>query len=31
MPEEKNLEEIKKFWPKNAPDIDKVQKYINKL
>ena len=30
MPEEKNLEEIKKFWPKNAPDIDKVQKYINK-
>ena len=30
MPEEKNLEEIKKFWPKNAPDINSVQKYINK-
>ncbi len=30
MPEEKNLEEIKKFWPKNAPNINSVQKYINK-
>ncbi len=30
MSEEKNLEEIKKFWPKNAPNIDSVPKYINK-
>ena len=30
MPEEKNLEEIKKFWPKNAPNINSLQKYINK-
>ena len=30
MSEEKNLEEIKKFWPKNAPDINSVPKYINK-
>ena len=30
MSEEKNLEEIKKFWPQNAPDINNVQKYINK-
>tara|TARA_Y200000002_G_scaffold182170_1_gene150295 strand:- start:60 stop:929 length:870 start_codon:yes stop_codon:yes gene_type:complete len=30
MSEEKNLEAIKKFWPKNAPDINSVQKYINK-
>ena len=30
MSEEKNLEEIKKFWPQNAPDINSVQKYINK-
>ena len=30
MSEEKNLEEIKKFWPKDAPDINSVPKYINK-
>ena len=30
MSEEKNLEAIKKFWPKDAPDINSVQKYINK-
>ena len=30
MSEEKNLEEIKKFWPKNAPDINSVPKYIDK-
>ena len=30
MSEEKNLEEIKKFWPQNAPDINSVKKYINK-
>ena len=30
MSEEKNLENIKKFWPKDAPDINSVQKYINK-
>ena len=30
MSGEKNLEEIKKFWPKNAPDISSVPKYINK-
>ena len=30
MSEEKNLEEIKNFWPKNAPDINSVPKYINK-
>ena len=30
MFEEKKLEEIKKFWPKDAPNIDSVPKYINK-
>jgi len=25
-----SLEEIKKFWPKNAPDISNVQKYVSK-
>ena len=30
MSEEKNLEEIQKFWPKNAPSINSVPKYINK-
>ena len=30
MPKEKNLEEIKKFWPEDAPNIDSVPKYINK-
>ena len=24
------LEEIKKFWPKDAPDINNVHKYISK-
>ena len=30
MSEEKSLEEIKKFWPKDAPDITTVPKYIKK-
>ncbi len=30
MSEEKSLDSIKKFWPKDAPDIKSVQKYINK-
>ncbi len=30
MSKEKTLEEIKKFWPKNAPNINSVPKYINK-
>ena len=30
MPEEKNLDEIKKFWPKEIPDIENVPKYIKK-
>ena len=27
---EENLENLKNFWPKNAPDISQVPKYINK-
>ena len=27
---EENLEEIKKFWPQNAPNINNIPKYINK-
>jgi acetylglutamate kinase len=27
---EENLENLKKFWPENAPDISQVPKYINK-
>ena len=30
MSEENNLEEIKKFWPKDAPDVTNVPKYIKK-
>jgi len=30
MSEEKNLEEIKKFWPKDAPDVKNVPKYVKK-
>ena len=30
MSVEKSLEEIKKFWPKDAPDITNVPKYIKK-
>ena len=30
MYEEKSLDTIKKFWPKDAPDIKIVPKYINK-
>ena len=30
MPEEKHLDEIKKFWPKEIPDIENVPKYIKK-
>ena len=25
-----SLEEIKKFWPKDAPEINNVQKYVSK-
>jgi len=27
---EENLENLKKFWPENAPDISQVPKYVNK-
>ena len=30
MSEEKTLEEIKKFWPEKAPDINNVLKYVSK-
>ena len=30
MSEENNLEEIKKFWPKDAPNINNVPKYVKK-
>ena len=30
MPKEISLEEIKKFWPEKAPDINIVQKYVSK-
>ena len=30
MSEEKFLDKVKIFWPKNAPDIQKVPKYIEK-
>ena len=30
MSEEKSLNEIKKFWPKEVPDINNVPKYIKK-
>ena len=30
MSKEISLEEIKKFWPENAPDINNVKKYISK-
>ena len=30
MPENISLEEIKKFWPKNAPNVKNVQKYVSK-
>ena len=30
MSDEKSLDLIRKFWPKNAPDINSVPKYINK-
>ena len=30
MSDEKSLSLIRKFWPKNAPDINNVPKYINK-
>ena len=31
MSEEKSLNEIKKFWPKEVPDINNVPKYIKKI
>ena len=30
MFKENNLEEIKKFWPKDAPDETNVPKYVKK-
>ena len=30
MSEEKSLDEIKKFWPNDAPDVDNVPKYVKK-
>ena len=30
MSEENNIEEIKKFWPKDAPDVTNVPKYVKK-
>ena len=30
MSGEKSLDEIKKFWPKEAPDINNVPKYTKK-
>ena len=30
MPKEISLEEIKKFWPEKAPNINIVQKYVSK-
>ena len=30
MPEKISLEELKKFWPEKAPDINVVQKYVTK-
>ena len=30
MSKENKVDEIKKFWPKNAPNFDNVPKYINK-
>ena len=30
MPQNISLEEIKKFWPDDAPDIHNVQKYVSK-
>ena len=30
MSEVKSLEKIKKFWPKEAPDINNIPKYIEK-
>ena len=30
MSQNVSLEEIKKFWPKDAPDINNVQKYVSK-
>ena len=30
MSKEISLEEVKKFWPKSAPDIDSIKKYVKK-
>ena len=30
MSKETSLEEIKKFWPKLAPDIQNIKKYVEK-
>ena len=30
MSQKISLEEIKKFWPREAPDINNVQKYVSK-
>jgi acetylglutamate kinase len=29
-PREENLENLKNFWPENAPNISQVPKYVNK-
>ena len=31
MSEEISLDEIKKFWPDNAPDVNNVPKYVKKI
>ena len=30
MSQDKLLEDIKKFWPKSAPDIKNIPKYVSK-
>ena len=27
---EENLENLKKFWPENAPDISQIPNYVSK-
>ena len=30
MSKENSLEEVKKFWPQSAPDINNIKKYVEK-
>ena len=30
MSKEISLEEVKKFWPQSAPDINNIKKYVKK-